>query len=93
MCSGLDLNYLIENVDDMLIGIIGIYFCPLHSSAPNTFDSQGFNVCMHVFNGRERTDCPKKTILGRQYVLVLRGVRENTYSLCTFLLLLEKNKF
>ncbi len=25
-----------------------------------------FCVCMHVFNDRERADCPKKTILGRK---------------------------
>ncbi len=30
------------------------------------FGINGVDVCIYVFNDRERTDCPKKTILGRK---------------------------
>ncbi len=32
----------------------------------NNVNDRRMYVCMYVFNDRERTDCPKKTILGRK---------------------------
>ncbi len=42
--------------------------CPklFHPFIENKVRKERSDVCMHVFNDRERTACPKNTVLGRK---------------------------